>query len=119
LWHWQLQEVSNWKLKTPSRSSCLDFHSRETGKINFSQLPEASSVLAWRFLQFSMHDWKHCSSSAQWSFFSSMEHQTLGKNLKSMEVSNLCHILGLLFYDWRTDGLLKSKGMGLAERFQR
>jgi hypothetical protein len=44
-----------------------------------------------------VHDWKHFSSSTQWPIFSSMEHQTLGENLKSTQVFNLCHIYGLLF----------------------
>jgi hypothetical protein len=41
----------------------------------------------------------------QGATLASMEHQTLGENLKSTQVSNPCHIYGLLFYEMNTVGI--------------
>jgi hypothetical protein len=63
-------------------------------------LPLAST---WHSRDARVQDWKHFSSplnaTKQGATLASMEHQTLDKNLKLTEVSNSCHIYGLLFYD--------------------
>ena len=61
----------------------------------FLQLPDPIKVslrVRSTFLKIPILDWKHSSSRAQWPTFSSEEHQTLGKKLKSTQVFNLRHI---------------------------
>ena len=81
--------------------SRLDFHSRETGMIDFLQLRGSKQRVIPCSLAISRHsqcsNWKHFSSRAQWRFLSCMEHQTFGKNLKSTQVLNLCRVTSLRF----------------------
>jgi hypothetical protein len=60
-----------------------------------------SLASAWHSRDARIHVWKHFLISQHGKakdFLSSMEHQTLGENLKLTEVSISCHIYGLLFY---------------------
>jgi hypothetical protein len=65
-----------------SRRSSAFFHSRETGKIDLLQLPEASSVSAWHFLQFSMR-----LREAKHLFFNAFFGELLTLNLVLVETN--------------------------------
>ena len=87
LWHWELRGVSNW--------SRLDFHLRETGKIDVSQLPEASSVSAWHFSQFSMHDWKHFPHTLSGVFSQAQNIKSSTKTWNQLKFST--HVISMVY----------------------